>query len=174
MMESLSTGFKSSTFFKPDSEFLDWIIQLIDNRMVFDIGCGNGHFLKELKRKDYHRIVGIDAHSDYYAFRNEVMEEFGAGNPIQFIPDGIESSMAQNLIKGASKNVPVVCFLNRPCHGFVLVSQAYQLCKENNIELIYIGLESNIDIDLDSMGIPYEILKHKGSSSDDEIVLKLG
>lgn len=166
-------GFQSSTFFVPDSAFLDWVLKLIDNRMVFDIGCGNGHFLKELKRKDYHKIVGIDAFSDYHGFRTSVWDEFGAGNPIQFIPDGIESAMAQNLIKGASRNVPVVCFLIRPCHNSILISEAYNLCKENNIDLYYIGLETNIDIDLTAYDIPFERIQHEGSSEDNEIVLKL-
>lgn len=167
------TGFTSSTFFKPDSDFIDWLLKLIDNRMVFDIGCGNGHFLKELKRKDYHKIVGVDAYSDYHEFRESVWDEFGGGNPIQFIPDSILSDMAQNIIKGASRNVPTVCFLIRPCHDAILVSATYDLCKENNIDLYYIGLDSNIDIDLTSVDIPFERILHEGTSEDNEIVLKL-
>ena len=158
------------TFFNPNSEFVDWILQYVGDRLVIDIGCGNGNFMRKLKREGHNKLLGFDPFVDYHAFSYSMREEFG--EMVQFLPYEFAGDFGKNLLSKMPTET-LICFLNRPCHSPLLVRDTYKLCKELGVELIYIGLEKNFDLDLDEWDIPYTILEHKGKSKDGEIVLKL-
>lgn len=168
-------GFTSSTFFKPDEKMCDWIIKQAQNehgnQIIFDIGCGNGHTLRALKRRGYHRLVGVDPFSDYHEFQMKARNEFG--EMIQFLNYGVESDAIQGMLstlaqKEETKPLVILC---RPCHGYSLVDPTIELCQRLGLELLYIGLRTNVDLDLGEYD--YEIVEHEGTSEDNEIVIRI-
>ena len=158
------------TFFNPNSEFVDWILDYVSGRLVIDIGCGNGNFMRKLKKKGHNKLIGFDPFTDYYAFTSTMRKEFG--EMIQLLPYEFAGDFGKSLLSKMPSET-LICFLNRPCHSPLLVRDSYLLCKELGIELIYIGLEKNLELDLDDWDIPYKVLEHKGVGQDKEIVLKL-
>lgn len=164
----------ASTFFDPDSKFIDWIIEHANGRMIIDIGCGNGHVLRQLHKAGHKKLMGFDPFTDMIEFNQKAMEE--CGERIHFMPLDVGSERFFNFVEPMKDSMEVMFLLCRPCHNGVLVDGSFKIAKKLGIELLYIGLEDNIEIDLGTTddGIPYERLNHKGSSGEDEIVLKLG
>lgn len=160
----------SSTFFDPNKEFVNWIKDYANGRIIFDIGCGNGHFLKELKRAGHHKLIGIDPHVPLAHLQKSVISEFGS--MIQFLPFRIKDDFVATLLKGLTSD-KILCTICRPCHHYELTLGSYEVCKELGIELLYIGVDRNFEMDLTDNDIPYEIIEHSGSSKDYEKVLKL-
>lgn len=52
-----------STFFRPDDSFLVWLKAYARDRPVFDVGCGNGEFLKRMWSAGI-KAMGIDLNAD--------------------------------------------------------------------------------------------------------------
>ena len=161
---------RSSTFFKPDTEFVKWLIELADNRIIFDVGCGNGHVMKELKRNGHNKLVGIDPFMEVMDLQQEFRLEFK--DHVHLLPYGIEEPLPQQMIRGCKGElgIGIIC---RPCHSYLFIQETYNLFKESNTPLYYIGLDSNIEQDLDDLDISYEIIPHKGTSKENEKVYKL-
>lgn len=160
----------SSTFFKPDDEFLKWIGEKANGRMILDIGCGNGTVLRGLKRNGYEKLMGVDPFSDMMEFQQKAREE--SGGMIHFLPYGVETDRLKDFLSPFPKD-SVLMLLCRPCHNAVLTNGTVELARFLEAELLYIGKEDNVEIDLDIDGIDYDLLQHKGSSRDGEIVLQL-
>lgn len=165
-INSLMSG---TIFFEPDTDFVNWIIDRADGRIIFDIGCGSAHFLKELKRNGHHGLIGIDPYLDLPKMIMDIRQEFN--EPIHLLPCKIGDGLPEKLLSETPERF--ICTLCRPCHHPLLVVEAYNLCKNLGVELLYIGLEKNVHLDLISYGIPFEKLEHEGTSESDEIVLKL-
>jgi hypothetical protein len=51
------------TFFQPEDTFLDWLKAYANDRIVYDVGCGNGEFLQRMWGKKIHAI-GLDLYAD--------------------------------------------------------------------------------------------------------------
>lgn len=51
------------TFFRPRDEFLPWLKAYARDRPVFDVGCGNGEFLKRMWAAGI-KAMGIDKYGD--------------------------------------------------------------------------------------------------------------
>ena len=56
----LNTIFKSSSFFQPNQEMLEWIVKYADGRPIIDCGCGNGEFSIALRKAGQGPIIAMD------------------------------------------------------------------------------------------------------------------
>ncbi|MDC7249483.1 MAG: class I SAM-dependent methyltransferase [Sphaerochaetaceae bacterium] len=141
--------------------------------MIIDIGCGNGLVLRKLHNAGHKKLMGFDPFTDMIEFNQRAIKE--CGERIHFMPLDVGSERFYNFVQPMveTNNMDIMFLLCRPCHNGRLVDGAFKVAKELGVELLYIGLEENIDLDLGDI-IPYTTLDHKGSSEDDEIVLKLG
>lgn len=166
-------GLIKPTFFCPDDEFAKWIIERAGDRMIFDVGFGNGRFLEHLWDLGFNKLLGTDPYTDVQEIREYWIKEKRAGGrstPHLFwdeIGEGISKSIID---KSKGKLLGV---LNRPCHSPQFVRRAYEVFRDSDNELLYIGLKENVMMDLKLNDIPFEHIKHKGKSRDNEIVLKL-
>lgn len=158
-------------FFDPDKEMIQWLIdEVLQNRTLFDIGCGTGELLMRLKENDYHKLVGVDPFTDYHEFMKNNMER--NGDRIHFFPYEVQDPSVMKLIMALPKDTGIG-FLCRPCHSYFLTKETYDIFKTAGIPLYYIGLEENLEQDLEQYDIPYTQLIHKGTSKDNEKVYRL-
>lgn len=153
-------GLTSSTkFFKPDDQMLKWLADYAGNRMIVDVGCGSAQLIFDLHDKCEAKVVGIEPHWDITRNHDRIKN---GKDMIQVMPDHVEDCFLTKKIK----NSLIICC--RPCHsGFHL--ELPRLFDKSN-EILYIGLERNFYTDeVEDL----EIIPHKGSSLDDEVVLQL-
>lgn len=143
-------------FFEPDQQLVKSLAEYIGSRNLIEIGCRNGDLLKSLHVLGC-KCTGVDPYTDNSII---VMND----GIINILPFKIEDH--PNIIE----NLQGIILIARPCHsGFV------QFCLENkneNTELIYIGLEMNFEAD----GIAdykYERIELKGKSIDNELILSI-
>jgi len=145
-------------FFEPDNKFIEWIINYADGRMIADIGCGTGHLLSLLMDKGI-KCFGVEPYWD----TKMTSERISSGKAmIQVIPTFVQKT---DILKAANNPLILVC---RPCHsGF---HHEIAECAPEDAEILYIGLERNLEID----GVDnYPVIPHKGSSKENEIVIKI-
>ena len=158
-------------FFDPDDKMIEWLIkEVIKNRTVFDIGCGTGELLFRLKEKDYHGLVGVDPFTDYFEFQKEAFNR--TNERIHLFQNSINDAPIVTLLTNLPKGTGVG-LLCRPCHHHSLTKGAYDIFSALDIPLYYIGLEKNLEQDLEDYDIPYVELIHEGSSEDNEKVYRL-
>ena len=156
----------TSIFFKPDNEMTKFIIELSENKTIIDMGCGSGNFMKQLYANGYHKYLGFEPFPD--------MDDNPVYDPAvtpKILPWASTDDTTKKLL--SKINDSTIVFLCRPCHHPELIKGTFDLCQELQIPLYYIGLRKNILEDLTIEGIPYVQIQHKGSSEDDEIILKL-
>lgn len=56
-------GFPSSMgyrFFEPDQEFVEWLIEYSGDRMIFEVGSGDGHLITLLHKYGKAKCFGCD------------------------------------------------------------------------------------------------------------------
>lgn len=155
-------------FFDPDKEFVEWIKDYANDRVIVDVGCGSGELLFRLYEAGHRRLIGIDAFHPYEIFSPSSYKRIG--HVLHFIPAEINSPFATRIVSGLGERALVL--LCRPCHSSLFIEEVYNLCYDNNIELLYIGLTSNLQRDLEWYEDKIE-LPHKGSSQENEVVIKL-
>ena len=123
-------------FFNPTEEFVDKLIEVIGDRMVFEIGCGKGDLLKALMNKGV-PIIGIDPYVDLMDVDLEIR-----GKILPYEIDRVISMIDE--WKGKKK---IVLLVARPCHsGF---PQEYLSMFGDKCEMIYIGFAKNLETDFE-------------------------
>lgn len=158
----------SNVFFQPDFEFVHWLTDYADGRMIMDVGCGQGHLLNMLDRTGAKKI-GIEPFFDLatclkaQSFSGRLME------PNRILPWTVER--AENLIQGSKENILLV--FARPCHSH-FVEKGLDIMIEGQ-EALYITLPENLNLydDLGKYRSQAVLLEHKGSSKDGEVVYSI-
>lgn len=161
-----------NVFFKPDGEFLQWLVKEIGEDDLFvDIGCGSGKLTEAL----FHygaRGMGIDKYSsiNWQLIKIKSMEK---GLNVHLIegdstnPNGMVASLSK------AKHKKTTFIFARPCHGLFVEKTIDVL--ESGSRILYITLPKNI-IQYDDLG-KYDdfktLLDHKGTSVDGEIVYEI-
>lgn len=156
-------------FFRPDSEFINWIKEYAGNRTIIDIGCGIGLLTRELNDAGA-KCVGIDMRFNPLDSQkiNSIRIKNGK-NIIHFISDKVENQ--SELLRALKGNALLICA--RPDHGN-MVESVLKL-KHKDSEFLYITIPENLTRYNDLGKYKYNAvkIKHKGSSVDNEIVLSV-
>lgn len=159
-------------FFKPDSKFINWIVDYANDRMILDVGSGDGHIMRALHNAGHVKIVGVDPFVNYMDFMKKAMKE--CGQSLQVIPSEVDSEIVNKFINGiGEQGKEILVLLCRPCHHPFLTKYTCDLAKLNHVEVLYIGLPENVYGDLDRYGFKYTQIEHEGTSEENEIVLKI-
>jgi len=169
--KEINTFFKSSSFFQPDQEMLEWIVKYAAGRPIIDCGCGNGDVSIALRKAGQGPIIAMDFMTDC----SELMRST-IGDPkgmIQFLPRDCTTSKITQI-----KNC--LLLFCRPSHnGTMLGKGSWVEATINNMdpssEALYITVQANL-LKYSDLG-EYEEnsvkLKHAGSSTDNEIVISV-
>lgn len=133
-------------FFEPSPEFVPWLVQRYPTATFVDMGCGEGHLVRELLQHFEAetgvrgRALGVDlralheADLDGRIIIGDATERLGVGKA-QY---RVESSMLKTLLD------PVMLFC-RPCHGDFV---EYTLHVQQPPRAVYIGRASKAQQDL--------------------------
>lgn len=155
----IAAAINTDSFFKPDDEFINWIVNYANGRRIIEVGCGNGETLGRLVDAGGFGY-GIEP---FWNFENHVKRMAEGKEALQVVPMAVQKM--PELLEKADNALILIC---RPCHsGF------HNFCKviaHPNAEVLYIGLRRNFGIDdIDESGrIP-----HQGDSVDGELVIQL-
>jgi hypothetical protein len=125
------------TFFNPTDEFVDKLVQVIDGRMVIEIGCGEGDLLQALMKRNV-KCIGIDPFVDISKMESELRAK------ILRFDQQTAFKMLFDLEKADTKMVFIVA---RPCHS--MFAQEYLNMFGDNSEFIYIGFAKNLELDFE-------------------------
>lgn len=145
-------------FFEPDIEMLMWLRNYIGKRIPIDIGCGGGDLLEELNIGG----VGIDPF-----FTGDTFNLIEKG--IHILPKRVQESR-EFIVALAKKGIFI---FSRPCHSNFVEETIDMLPK--GTECIYITKPENIELycDLGRYDSKKKLLKHKGTSPDNEVVYSI-
>lgn len=149
----------SLRYFQPDAQFVQWLVDYANGRLIIECGCGSGDLLIELKEKGAN-VLGIDPYVDAVPFIQKCFDR-GVGM-INVIPEFAEDSTMLQLDN-------VLVLFCRPCHSD-WVENTLDTMNPNN-EALYIGLAKNVEKDIPNF--QYQVLEHKGASKENEIVLSI-
>jgi SAM-dependent methyltransferase len=119
-------------FFEPSKRFLDWLAKYANGRIVFDVGCGEGHVLKALRKRGV-RAIGIDPLWDW---SERDVELCSAVLPVE--------AETCKMLKETENTLAIFC---RPCHSGFVTKTIQALPKTS--ESLYISLEHNLKVDID-------------------------
>lgn len=150
----------SMKFFEPDEEFLKWIKDYANGRLILDCGAGLGHITRALHVLGA-KIVAIDPFADTDKFREENFE-LKVGH-IHYIDDYSQSS------KFTAMPNCLLLFC-RPCHSDFVEATIYHMHPTS--EALYITVPRNFD-GYDDLGEYKELaveIPHKGTSAEGEKV----
>jgi hypothetical protein len=156
-----------SSFFRPDTKFIKWLVKYAAGRIIIDIGCGNCNVLNAIKYDGgYSRIAGIEPMWDNafdMAIRNGNIED-----KLQILANKVEDPFIQRFMKGLGKNVLYICC--RPSHSGFVANALRQ--KDVASEFLYITkpdvLEEYDDLEeFARFAVPLEF---EGSGRDGEKV----
>jgi hypothetical protein len=144
-------------FFNPLPTFWTWFdkeYKSQEKAPIIDCGCGEGHLVKELRQKKY-PALGCDP----------MFETFGCDD-IDLL-GAVLCMPAQNLpMVRNHRSILLVC---RPCHsGFPALLNSIR-CPDSR--MFYIGLEKNLEFDLDEG--TYELASKKVVGEDGEKIWKI-
>lgn len=132
LLKSRKKKIASSTFFAPEDSFLRWIKTYAGNRLVVDVGCGNGVLVRRLKEVGV-KVLGIDPLFEYSQENVDLVS-------------CIMTMEAQNTSFVSSPKLPSLFIFCRPCHsGFV--EEVISLIPPG-FEILYISKPENVEVDL--------------------------
>lgn len=157
-------------FFKPDMTFIDWIIKQAGGRMIMEVGSGTAHVLHLITARGHNRIIGIEPCWDV----TSSIARNPAGEMMHILPYDV--TRARKMIEAitAAKTKEVVgtlLLICRPAHtGYT--EEAIDYAAPGTV-VMYITKKNNLD-EYDDLG-KYthlgEIVKHEGTSADNEVVV---
>jgi SAM-dependent methyltransferase len=162
----------SDIFFRPDINFVKWLIAHANGRMIMDIGCGQGHLVNMIKRFGG-RAMGIEPNIDHAEWVKWRLQHDGDNIDVNEVMSyRIEDSFTRRLIESLGKDQVILVFA-RPCHSdFVEVGIRNMPI---GMEALYITLPENIHEynDLGRFKKEAVELTHDGSSEEDEVVYSI-
>ncbi len=151
----------SSVFFQPDADFVKWLVAYAKGRIIIDIGAGSG-YLCALIIQHKGKAMGIEPH--FTIERKTFWMEYGF--MFNVIADHAQHA---SFIKGLPPDKTLYVFA-RPCHN-AFVTETINKVLPAGSEILYIGHQENASIDLGDT--KFTRLNHKGTSPDNEIVLRI-
>jgi hypothetical protein len=119
-------------FFDPSARFLDWLASYAQPRIVFDVGCGEGHILHQLHVRNV-KAIGIEP------FWDQDREYYRTCSNAVFPMEAQRVA----LLRKAPDSLVLFC---RPCHGG-WVEEVIELLP-HSAEVLYISKPRNVAIDL--------------------------
>lgn len=161
----------TNIFFKPNTEFVKWLIEYANGRMILDVGCGETFPLtKQLIANGAPTVVSIDPYLDMNHY-----VDYRLLNHDKFIKGSYHGMQAriQDMEVLFSSDREILMIFARPCHS-LFVYDAISM-KGPNVEVLYITKPENIEeyADVGEYINTATLLKHKGSSADDEVVYSI-
>lgn len=122
-------------FFRPTKKWIQWLIEYADNRIIVDVGCGEGELLKQLSKAGCDRWIGVDL------YIREDLREYFKGECVYLLEiNTIESTLLSKL----DQCLFLFC---RPCHGGFVMLTLFNLPA--NAEVLYVGKPGNLYYDFD-------------------------
>lgn len=156
-------------FFQPDDQFIKWIKEYANNRLIVEIGCGSGRTMMRLADAGA-RICGVDPYWDMQEYVTINQKRIASGKEmIQVLPKRIEECPALITDKGCK----ILILFCRPCHSDFVVNTLN--IKDADTEVLYITKPENLERynDLGHHESRARKLEHKGFSVESEIVLSI-
>ena len=152
----------STPFFQPDVNFVKWLIEYANGRMIIDCGAGSCYLTAMIHHLGYNKCIAIEPH--YTEERNIFWRKKGFNFHVFY-----KQSEEEKIIQDIPNNNALLLFA-RPCHsGFV-----YRTITKNmpeGMEALYISHKGNESDDLGEL--KYTKLKHEGTSKQNEYVLSI-
>lgn len=148
-------------FFEPNAEMLQWLKEYAGDRIIYDIGAGDGHITKGLHELGA-KVLGFEPMTD-----RSPMENMTSGYRI--MPWRIEDH--PKLFVGVGNKV--LLLFARPCHSD-FVSNTLNM-KDTDTEVLYITKEENFT-EYNDLGRHHDrakVVKHKGTSKEKEVVYSI-
>jgi hypothetical protein len=143
-------------FFKPTKKFMVWLKKYAYNRLIIDVGCGEGYFLHCLNKAKM-KAIGIEPYNTFIPDPSRTHP-----TPINILPVLAQGSP---LITLKHNNLIIIA---RPCHNNFCYETI--LAKHPSSEVLYIGKKENIDLDLGDLSYT-KVFEHAGD--EDEVVLSV-
>jgi hypothetical protein len=162
------SGKLSMMFFRPDQEFLKWIVEYANGRIIIDIGCGNGYMTERMADLGG-KIIGVDPHFNLEDSVEMNRRRITNGQqPVHFLPKRIQD--CSDIITGLGKEKGILLFA-RPCHHTGFVEAALNM-RPKGMEALYITIPDNMEKydDLGKYKKKVKVLEHRGRSADHEVV----
>lgn len=161
-------GVGGNLFFKPDFMFVKWLVNYANGRMIIDVGAGQGHLVRMIKKMGG-KAIGLEPNMDYMQVTKMRMMRDQSHDINEILPFRIQDQA--RMIQGLGDKAMLV--FARPCHsGFV--EDGLDIMPKG-MEALYITLEENLER-YDDLG-DYEdsavLLEHKGISEDNEVVYSI-
>lgn len=156
-------------FFKPDLIFVKWLIAYAGDRMIIDVGAGQGHLVRLIKRMGG-KAIGLEPNINYTEVIKKRMLRHGDYDVNEILPFTVER--AAKLINDIGGEKAMLVFA-RPCHSD-FVEEGIDLMPEG-MEALYITVPENLNKydDLGAYTDYAEFVEHKGVSEDDEVVYSI-
>lgn len=159
-------------FFRPDIEFCEWLKEYAGERLIIDVGSGQGHLVRMLKMVGVKRVIGIEPNIDkemWIKWRLSHDSYNGIFDVNEILQGTVESH--KKLIYGLKEKVLLV--FARPCHSDFVETGIYNM--HDDAEALYITVPENLERynDLGSYKKDAVLLDHKGSSEDSEVVYSI-
>lgn len=156
-------------FFKPDLIFSKWLVEYANGRMIIDIGCGQGHLVRMIKKMGG-KVMGLEPNFDYLAYtkmRSLAGTLEGAVNEV--MPMRVQD--ADKLIQGLGDKALLV-FARTNQGGFV--EDGLDIMP-NGMEALFITIPNTVDVlvELGKYEPQKKLIQHKGVSEDSEVVYSI-
>lgn len=123
-------------FFEPTPTFLDWLAGYARGRIVVDVGCGDGHLVRQLHKRSV-KCMGIDPR---YRFERVPRDLSSCILPME--------GERCTLLKTTPNLLVLFC---RPCHSDFVSRTIYILHPTD--EVLYISKPCNVSVDLCDMDV---------------------
>lgn len=155
-------------FFSPNYKMVNWLANYAGDRIVIEIGSGIGGLLKSLSGK-VRGLIGVEPNYDMEAHYKRTMIRGEVG--FHVLPYEVQSSIVSKMIRDLGDKVLLI--IARPCHSN-FVEDTLDICIEGQ-ELLYITKPENFELydDLGKYKNQAVVLKHEGSSVDNEVVFSI-
>lgn len=164
-------GISQPVFFKPNTEFAKWLVDYAGDRMIIDAGCGQKFLLsQQLIQNGADKIVAIDPQVDYMGEYQKwrMLNDNRVDISFHVLPGTMEKYKTF-----LQMDKEILLIFARPCHSN-WVEETLDW-KNDKVEALYITLPENLEEydDLGKWGKKAKLIKHKGSSADEEVVYSI-
>ncbi len=143
-------------FFRPTKKFITWLKKYTNDRLIIDVGSGEGYFLHVLNENKI-KAIGIEPYGPMIPDPNR-------HHPT---PTNVLPVLAQGCTLVTLRENSLI-IIARPCHN----NFCYETIKAKHpsSEVLYISKKENIELDLDDLKYT-KVFEHAGD--ENEVVLSI-